>query len=65
MNPQLNKLTRMRQEWEEAADGESLLSTKGSVGHILADVTKALELSEDERLEVLGANLYVDLNGSR
>ena len=55
----------MRQEWEEAADGESLLSTKGSVGHILADVTKALDLSEDERLEVLGANLYVDLNGSK
>ena len=61
---QLDAMIRLRQEWEEASE-DGLRNAKGSVGLMLADVTRALELSPDQQVDVLGATLYVDLNGDK
>jgi hypothetical protein len=55
-------IAKLRQEWQEAAlDGESLVQVKGSVGLILADLVKALELSSIECAEALGVELANEL----
>jgi hypothetical protein len=61
---QLDAMIRLRQEWEEASE-DGLRNAKGSVGLMLADVTRALELTPDQQVDVLGATLYVDLNGDK
>jgi hypothetical protein len=61
---QKDAITRMRREWEDASGGD-LLNAKGNVGLMFADVSRALDLTEEEKIEVLGANLYVNLNGNK
>jgi hypothetical protein len=50
----LAALTRLRQEWEEAADGEALYMLYGNVGLFFDDVLDALGLTELEKGEVHG-----------
>jgi hypothetical protein len=54
----LQNLSGLRQEWEVAADGDSLISVSASVGLMLLDVATQLGLSPDEQIEVLGHRLY-------
>jgi hypothetical protein len=54
-------LTNFRQEWEQAAEGESLVDLKGSVGLVLFDLVTALALRQSEQVQVLGSELYEEL----
>jgi hypothetical protein len=54
-------LTNFRQEWEQAAEGESLVDVKGSVGLVLFDLVTALALRQSEQVQVLGSALYEEL----
>jgi hypothetical protein len=53
----LDDLIEIREEWEEATEGESLLEVRTSVGLLLNDVCNALALSPAQRFEVLGERL--------
>lgn len=57
----INALARIRQEWQSATEGASLLSVDGNVGLILADVVNCLELSTEEQVLVLGSELYREI----
>jgi hypothetical protein len=54
-------LERTRLEWQQAADGESLLNLETNVGLLLADVTTAIGLTSEEKVLVLGAELLDEL----
>ncbi len=54
----IHALARVRQEWQNAAQGDSLLSIEGNVGLILADLVSGLDLSTEAQIEVLGADLF-------
>ena len=53
-------LAKFRREWEEIADGDSLLDVTASVGLLLADVADRLELSPQERYVFLGKLLIAE-----
>ena len=59
----VNGLARFRTDWEELANGESLIDVEGSVGLNLADVVKALGFTPSEASAVLGAELSNDVEG--
>jgi len=59
----LEALAHIRSEWEQAADGQSLVEVQGSVGLLLADVVAAIGLASDEQAHVLGPGLARDLQG--
>ena len=54
-------LTSFRQEWEQFANGESLVDVKGSVGLMIFDFVGALALPHSEQVQVLGPALYQDI----
>lgn len=54
----ISALARVRQEWQDAAQGDSLLSIEGNVGLILADLVNGLELSAEIQIQILGADLF-------
>jgi len=62
-NQLVKALTEIRQEWELAAEGESLLNVRGNVGLLLADFVVALGLPPVETVQVLGAELAGELQG--
>ena len=49
----IGSLARLREEWQEAVDGQSLIDVQGSVGLLLGDVVMLLGLSADEQSAVL------------
>jgi hypothetical protein len=55
-------LAGIRCEWEEAADGVSLVEIPGSVGMLLIDVTTAIGLTGEEQAQALGAELAGELH---
>ena len=57
----IDALTQIRQEWEQAADGQSLVDVQGSVGLLFADVAVAIGLTPEETKHVFGANLSGEL----
>jgi hypothetical protein len=57
----INVLARIRQEWQDATGGISLLAIDGNVGLILADLVNSLELSTEEQIQVLGAELHKEI----
>ena len=57
----VDDLARIRMEWQVAIDGASLVEVKASVGLLLADVVKALQLGPDEQVTVLGEDLLKEL----
>ena len=54
----LANLSVLRQEWEQAADGDSLINVPASVGLLLFDVTTRLGLTQEEQTQVLGDQLF-------
>ena len=57
----VSTLTRIREEWQEAAGGSSLIEVEGNVGMLLADVINGIGLRHDERIQVLGADLFREM----
>jgi len=58
----LESLVGLRQDWEKAANGESLLHIEGSVGLILHDFAAILNLTLEEWKLLLGASLSEELS---
>ncbi len=54
----VSALARVRQEWQDAAQGDSLLSIDGNVGLMLADLVSVLGLPVEAQMEILGADLF-------
>ena len=54
-------LSRIRQEWQDAADGSSLLEVEGNMGMLLADLINGISLSTSEQVQVLGTELYQEM----
>ncbi len=64
MNSQIvDAIAKIRQEWEQAANGESLTDISGSVGLLLADLVSAMGLTPDEQVQALGIDLYSETQG--
>ncbi len=53
-------LTRLRQEWQEAAGSKPLVEVQGSVGLLLTDVVNAIGLLPEEAAQVLGSEIYIE-----
>jgi len=51
-------LASLRQEWQEAANGQSLLDVEGNVALMLADLVNSFGLSVHEQAQVLGSELF-------
>jgi hypothetical protein len=61
-------LSKLRQEWQEAVDGGSLLKVETPVGLLLSDIADRLNLTEQERYVILGRSLaseIADFMGTR
>lgn len=54
-------LSHIRQEWQAAADGNSLLEVEGNMGMLLADLINGISLSTSEQIQILGAELYQEM----
>ena len=48
-------LMRIRHEWEDGAQGDSLIEMDGSVGYLLYDIAEMLGLTDDEKRLALGS----------
>ena len=57
----ISALARIREEWQDAIAGTSLLSVDGNVGLILADLVSGLGLSTEEQVQVLGIQLHKEI----
>ena len=57
----ISALTQIRQEWQDAANGNSLLETEGNVGLILADMINHLHLPSEMQATILGNELFHEL----
>ena len=54
-------LTHIRKEWQEAAGNSSLIEVEGNMGMLLADLINGIGLRTDEQIQVLGADLFRDM----
>lgn len=60
--PQIvSTLTRLRQEWQEATGGASLLEVDGNMGLILADLINGFGLDVNNQYQILGNDLFAEL----
>lgn len=57
----ISVLSTLRQEWQGAAEGESLLDVEGNVGLIFADLVNSFGLSTHEQAAVLGPGLFAEM----
>ena len=57
----ISTLSRLRQEWQEATDGASLLETNGNIGLVLADLIDGFGLNADDQRQILGTELFREL----
>lgn len=57
----VSTLIRIREEWQEAAGSSSLIEVEGNVGMLLADVINGVGLRHDEQIQVLGVDLFRDM----
>ncbi len=57
----VDALAGLRQEWQEAVDGNNLVDIRASVGLLLADVVMSIGLDTVEQLQVFGADLTHEL----
>ena len=58
-------LAELRQEWQQATKGGSLLKVETPVGLLLADIADKLELTSQERHVFLGGRLINEVDGFR
>lgn len=54
-------LSRIRQEWQDAADGKSLVEVEGNMGMLLADLLNGIGLGTSEQVQVLGEDLFQEI----
>ena len=54
-------LSTLRQEWQEAANGQSLLNVEGNIALILADLVNSFGLATHEQSQVLGSELFSEV----
>jgi len=54
-------LSRIRQEWQDAADGKSLVEVEGNMGMLLADLLNGIGLGTSEQVQVLGKDLFQEI----
>ncbi len=54
-------LVRLREAWELEAEGTSLVYMKGSVGLLLLDFVNAAGLTLEDKAQILGSQLMIDL----
>lgn len=57
----VTSLSRIRQEWQDAADGKSLIEVEGNMGMLLADLINGIGLGTSEQIQILGADLYREM----
>ena len=57
----IESLSALRKDWETAAGKNSLVDVTASVGLLLHDIATKLDLSSEERLQVLGKRLDREL----
>ena len=57
----VGSLTRIRQEWQDAAGTPSLIEVDGNMGMLLADLINGLDLGTNEQVQVLGQELFQEL----
>jgi len=53
-------LKRLRKEWDDAAQGESLVDTFSPVGLLLWDIIAGLEISTGDAMDILGFDLWAE-----
>ena len=53
--------TRLRQEWQVAAEGKPLAEVQGNVGLMLTDVGNAIGFLPEEASQVLGIEKCIEL----
>ena len=53
----IDGLARIRQEWQEAANGKPLAEIRGNVGLLLEDVANAMGLLPEEVAKILGGEI--------
>lgn len=58
-------LAELRQEWQEAVHGGSLLKVESPVGLLLTDIADRLALSLQERYAFLGGRLINEVDAIR
>ena len=58
-------LSELREEWQRAIKGGSLLKIETPVGLLLADIADKLELTSQERHVFLGGKLINEVDGFR
>lgn len=58
----VSALARIRQEWQEATEGTSLLETDGNIGLVLADLINGFGLNVDDQCRILGNDLFHELS---
>ena len=58
---QVSTLTHIREEWQGAAGNSSLIEVEGNMGMLLADLINGIGLRTDEQIQVLGADLFRDM----
>jgi hypothetical protein len=58
-------LAELREEWQQATKGGSLLKVETAVGLLLADVADKLELTSQERHVFLGGKLINEVDAFR
>ena len=54
-------LAHIRREWQDATSGESLLEVEGNMGMLLADLINNIGLSIEEQVQVLGKELFQEM----
>ena len=57
----VNTLSRIRQEWQDATGSSSLIEVEGNMGMLLADLINGLGLGAAEQVQVLGGDLYQEM----
>ena len=56
-------LAELREEWQQATKGGSLLKVETPVGLLLSDIAERMELTPQERHIVLGGKLINEVDG--
>lgn len=57
----ISTLSRLRQEWQEATEGTSLLEINGNMGLVLADLINSFGLDVNAQCRILGNDLFLEL----
>ena len=57
----IGTLANLRKEWQDAANGKSLLNVEGNIALILADLVNSFGLTPNEQSQVLGTDLFGEI----